>query len=161
MSPKSPKNGKPTLPSVATSLPLLAAFAAIRQNVKLPVPANPLQSSLCPHPSHESFSKSGKNGNVHHPSQHCHNPLPPFPLLSSFPSSLRLLLIPPCSSASSVVNSRISVLSLRLRPPAARCTILRLAPNTCRTRRRRSAVPSHVPHRGRPRPVPAQSAASR
>src|SRR5689334_2916502 len=119
MSPKSPKNGKPTLPSVATSLPLLAAFAAIRQNVKLPVPANPLQSSLCPHPSHESFSKSGKNGNVHHPSQHCHNPLPPFPLLSSFPSSLRLLLIPPCSSVSSVVNSLSSSASsaVHLSPP--------------------------------------------
>src|SRR5689334_10665043 len=60
-------------PKVATSpchfLPLLPP---ITPNVKLPIPANRLEFSGQPHPPHESFSKSGKNGNVDHPSQHCH-----------------------------------------------------------------------------------------
>src|SRR5689334_1285870 len=86
MSPTSPRNGNLTLPDRCRFLPLLPPTM---RNVTLSISTNPLQFSLCPHPSHESISKSGKNGNVDHPSQLCHNPLPPLPTpLVSLDSSL-------------------------------------------------------------------------
>ncbi len=61
------------MPKTATSpchfLPLLPP---ITQNVKLSVPANPLGFSPRARSPRATPSKSGKNGNVHHPSQHCH-----------------------------------------------------------------------------------------
>ncbi len=43
----------------------------ITRNVKLPIPANPLEFRCEPDQCRESNAKSGKNGNVHRPTQHC------------------------------------------------------------------------------------------
>src|SRR5579859_2570115 len=101
-------------PKTATSpchfLPLLPP---ITRNVKLPIPANPLEFKLCPRSPSKTTSQSGKNGNVHHPSQHCH------PVSSSLLShSLRPLRPPRFNSPS--VSLRVLYGRSR-RSPAVGC----------------------------------------
>ena len=57
-------------PKTATSLcHFLPLLPPITRNVKLPIPANPLQFSLRPRSARDILSKSGKNGNVNQSSQ--------------------------------------------------------------------------------------------
>jgi hypothetical protein len=60
----------------ATSLPLLAAIVPLlpprTRNVTLPKAAKPLEFGGRAEDAPEAKSKSGKNGNVDHPSQLCH-----------------------------------------------------------------------------------------
>ena len=162
--PNHPKTANPPchpLPPRCRFLPLLPPRT---RNIKSHIPANPLQFSPHLHPAHESCSKSGKNGNVHHPSQHYRAPFPSIsaPLVSFHP--LCLLLIPPCPSVSSVS----SVFVLISPPPRFGCgplprgvqySGLRQTPVEHAVAAQPS--PSHVQHRGRPRPAAAQRGASR
>jgi len=64
---------------VATSLPWLAAILPplppITPSVKFPRDANRLEFSIREERATDQKSKSGKNGNVDHPTQHCRQPL--------------------------------------------------------------------------------------
>jgi hypothetical protein len=61
---------------LATSLPFLATIVPllppITPNVKSPWVANRLEFDVCEESHADQRSKSGKNGNVHQSSQHCH-----------------------------------------------------------------------------------------
>jgi hypothetical protein len=57
-----------SLPFLATSLPLLPP---ITPNVTLPNPAKRLEFGIREEMTCDIKSKCGKNGNVHHSSQHC------------------------------------------------------------------------------------------
>jgi len=63
--PMTPQNGKRS----CRFLPLLPP---ITRNVTLPIPTTRLESRIGRESRAESISKSGKNGNVHRASQHCH-----------------------------------------------------------------------------------------
>ncbi len=76
------------LPKVANSpCRFLPPLPPITRNVKLPIPANPLQFRVHNVSPLQAKSKSGKNGNVHHASQLSSKLLHPLlhPLLSAPP----------------------------------------------------------------------------
>src|SRR5690349_1805007 len=66
---------------LATSLPFLAAILSllpsIARNVKFAETANRLECGIREENALFTKCKSGKNGNVDHPSQHCHTRLRP------------------------------------------------------------------------------------
>ena len=57
---------------LATSCRILPLLPPITPNVKLPRAANPLEFEIRMRDDADHTMKSGKNGNVNHPSQHCH-----------------------------------------------------------------------------------------
>src|SRR5690348_5444351 len=93
MSPTSPK----TANLHCHILPLLPP---ITPNVTLPIRPTRLEFGLPPRLPSNPTSKSGKNGNVDHPS---HITLPPPPLRNLRPQRCNLSPLLPCASPSSMV----------------------------------------------------------
>src|SRR5690348_8992868 len=89
---------------------ILPLLPPITPNGKLPIPATRLEFGILPRSPSNTTSKSGKNGNVHHPSQLSPPPPPPHSLSSVSHPSLS------ATSASSAVQSLLSFLCLRVPP---------------------------------------------
>src|SRR5690242_13672134 len=87
---------------------ILPLLPPITPNGKSPIPATRLEFGILPRSPSNTTSKSGKNGNVHHPSQLSPPPPPPHSLSSVSRPSLS------ATSASSAVQS-VSFSSMVLR----------------------------------------------